>query len=88
MINKQVNKTIKAALGKQYSPKIIAHLVAKEIFNENGEAYSADSIQKIVRGERENLTIETEILELVATIQAQRSQLKDRKNRLIKTKST
>lgn len=86
MIAKPVKKTITAALGKQYSPKIIAHLTEKGILNENGAAYGADSIQKIVRGERENLTVETEILDLVATVQQQRADLKVKKDKVIKAK--
>lgn len=67
MINHSQKETIILVLGKHYSPKIIAHLNKKEIFNSNGNAYSSASIQKIVSGIQHNDIVELEIVSLVKT---------------------
>ena len=86
MINATLYNKIIATLGKQYSPKIIAHLNKKGITNENGEAFKPASIQKIVKHGRENLPIETEILKLIAMVQRQQKKLKQDKSKILKNK--
>jgi hypothetical protein len=58
-------EAIKKYLGSQYSPKIIAHLDRKKIYNSNAESYKPSSIQKIAKGEQENLQVEKEIFNLI-----------------------
>lgn len=65
MINCNQKNTIILVLGKQYSPKIIAHLNQKKLFNSNGDPYSSASIQKIVSGIQKNDIVELEIVSLV-----------------------
>lgn len=71
-------------IGKQYSPKIIAHLIKMKIFNSDGHNYSKSSIQKIVSGKQPNDIVELEIAKLVAKVKKQREKTVATKNKLLK----
>lgn len=85
MINAALKKKIQALLGKQYSPKIIAWLNLKEIFNENGEPFTPSGIQNIVNG-RPHAAVEAEILNLLAETKRRQNLPKDKKSKILKRK--
>lgn len=66
MFSKKEKQRIIATLGKHYSGKIIPVLTKKGILNDKGEPFSAPAIRLFVGGQRENNTVEVEILRLVA----------------------
>lgn len=85
MINAALKRKIIATLGKQYSGKIIEHLVKNNVFNQKGEPFSASSIQNIVGG-RKNAIVESHILNLLAAEQKRLKLLKIKKSKIIKNK--
>ncbi|WP_417350301.1 hypothetical protein [Flavobacterium alkalisoli] len=85
MINAALKKKIVTTLGKQYSGKIIEHLNKHGVYNQKGEPYSASSIQNIVGG-RKNETVESHILNLLASEQKRLKLLKIKKSKIIKNK--
>lgn len=58
-------KRVIKVLGKHYSGKIIPHLTKKGILNYDNNEFSAVSIRQIVTRDRENLSAELEIMQLV-----------------------
>lgn len=56
---------VKKFIGKQYVPTIQIRLLTKRIFNRQGDPYSQNHIQKIVRGTESNDAVENEIMFLI-----------------------
>lgn len=88
MIKATLKNKIKKVLGAHYSSKIIAHLNSVEVFNSKGEPYTSKSIQAIVNAtnERENLTVESHILDLLAKTQRNNRTKNLKQSKILKTK--
>ena len=88
MITITLRKKIKRVLGAQYSQPIIEYLNSKLCFNSDGNPYSKESIQALVRAanSRENLVVEGHILDLLAIKQRNGKKLKEKQSKVIKTK--
>ena len=84
MITPEEYLTIKEVLGYQYAPKIKAHFEKLGIKNTLGANYSVSSIRLIVNAERENKTLELEILQLVKDTKRKNKSLQTKRNNLIK----
>ena len=82
MLTHLENKKVIKILGKKYSSKIIPHLAKKNIVNSDGNEYAAGSIQKIVNRERENLSVEIAILQLVKATEIQLQKVAEKRKLL------
>jgi hypothetical protein len=86
MITQKEKARIITVLGKQYSKPILAQLQKLQITNADGGMYSNESIRQFVCGNRENLTIELEILRLVKKTETKNAALQIVRKKLISKK--
>lgn len=84
MIKKTEKAVIVSVLGNHYSTAVIEHLNKKEIFNADGNPFSAISIRQIVTGKRNNLLVEIAIIEMVIAKQKAIETAKVRRKNLLK----
>lgn len=84
MIDQDLKNRIIENLSKHYSMPIIEYLTEKEIFNARGEAYSPESIRGFVNAfdGRENLKVESAIIELLEIKIKEKQKIAKRKKQL------
>lgn len=84
MIYQDLKNKIIETLSKHYSPPILDYLTEKQIFNTRGEAFSPESIRGFVNAvdNRENLKVETAIIELLEIKIKEKQRIAKRKKQL------
>ncbi|EHO05368.1 hypothetical protein HMPREF9714_03306 [Myroides odoratimimus CCUG 12901] len=85
MINEKLSIRIKSILGHRYTPKIQTHLTNNKVFNAQGNPFSDGYVRQIVNGIKEDLRIEEEILKLCEDVKEHYTNVKNRKQKLLKS---
>ena len=85
MVSKTDKINIKSILGHRYAPKIEEYLASKNITNSKGNTPSREMIRQVVSGCKEDLEIESAIIDLVKSEINKRRKLQQKKEALSKS---